>query len=260
LTFLAIPPTLEREEVGLRGSGRGERDILIKKESKMGSFLRASLVLFSVLTLWEGWAWSGEREEAEVLVNKARLVIEELKLHKEMDQARDLIGRSAGVAIFPGMVKGGFIVGGAYGKGVVLSHRDGRWNGPAFVYIGAGSVGFQIGAQAVDLVLVVMGQRTMEAFMRSKFKLGADAQVAAGPVGIQGSAATEIFLRGGIYSYSLTKGVFVGVSLEGAGIGRQPELNRAYYGQTVRTDEILAGKLPPPPSGKALIESLERIR
>lgn len=226
----------------------------------MKPFWRLPLALLLVLCLWKGWAWSGDREEAEVLVNKARLVIEELKLHKEMAQARDLIRRSSGVVIFPGMVKGGFIVGGSYGKGVVLSHRNGRWNGPAFVYIGAGSVGLQIGAQAVDLVLVVMGQRTMDAFMRSKFKLGADAEVAAGPVGIRGSAATEIFLRGGIYSYSLTKGVFVGVSLEGAGIGRKPELNRAYYGQTIRTDEILAGKLPPPPSGRALIESLQGLR
>jgi len=140
------------------------------------------------------------KEDAEIIVNKARLVMEEVKNAADSGAAYDLIRQSAGVVIIPDMFKGGFVVGGSYGKGVLLARKDGKWSGPSFVYIGAGSVGFQIGVQLTDLILVVIGQNTMDSFMRSNFKLGADAAVAAGPVGAQATAATDLFLKGGIYS------------------------------------------------------------
>lgn len=196
------------------------------------------------------------KEDAEVIVNKARLVIEEVKNAPDSGAAYDLIRQSAGVAIIPDMFKGGFIVGGSYGKGVVVARKDGKWSGPSFVYIGAGSVGLQIGAQLTDLILVVIGQNTMESFLRSNFKLGADAAIAVGPVGAQATAATEILLKGGIYSYSRSKGLFAGVSLEGAGMGAEFDLNRAYYQTTSNPREILYGDVATPESGKKLFDAL----
>ncbi len=196
------------------------------------------------------------KEEAETIVDKARIVMEEVKNAPDSGPAYDLIKQCAGVAIIPDMFKGGFVVGGSYGKGVVLARKDGKWSGPAFVYIGAGSVGFQIGVQLTDLILVVIGQNTMDSFMRSNFKLGADAAVAVGPVGAQATAATDLFLKGGIYSYSRSKGLFAGVSLEGAGMGTEFDLNRAYYQTTSNPKEILYGQVETPASGKKLFEAL----
>jgi len=196
------------------------------------------------------------KEDAEVIVNKARLVIEEVKNAPDSGAAYDLIRQSAGVAIIPDMFKGGFVVGGSYGKGVVVARKDGKWSGPSFVYIGAGSVGFQIGVQITDLILVVIGQNTMDSFMRSNFKLGADAAVAAGPVGAQATAATDLFLKGGIYSYSRSKGLFAGVSLEGAGLGTDFDLNRAYYQTTSNPKDILYGQVETPESAQKLFQAL----
>ena len=199
------------------------------------------------------------KEEAETTVNKARVVMEEVKNAPDSGPAYDLVRQCAGVAIIPDMFKGGFVVGGSYGKGVLVARKDGKWSGPAFVYIGAGSVGFQIGVQLTDLILVVIGQNTMDSFLRSNFKLGADAAVVAGPVGAQATAATELFLKGGIYSYSRSKGLFAGVSLEGAGMGTEFDLNRAYYQTTSNPREILYGQVETPASGKKLFEALSAL-
>lgn len=199
------------------------------------------------------------KEEAEVIVTKARLVMEEVKNAPDSGPAYDLVKQSAGVAIIPDMFKGGFIVGGSYGKGVVVARKDGKWSGPSFVYIGAGSVGFQIGAQITDLILVVIGQNTMDSFLRSNFKLGGDAAIAIGPVGAQATAATEILFKGGIYSYSRAKGLFAGISLEGAGMGTEFDLNMAYYQTTSSPKEILYGQVETPESAGKLFEALNRF-
>jgi lipid-binding SYLF domain-containing protein len=197
------------------------------------------------------------REDAEIIVTKARFVIEELKNAPDSGAAYDLITQSAGVAIIPAMLKGGFVVAGSYGKGVVVARKEGKWSGPSFVYIGAGSVGFQIGVQVTDLILVVIGQNTMDSFLKSNFKLGADAAIAIGPVGAQATAATEILLKGGIYSYSRAKGLFAGVSVEGAGLGTEFDLNRAYFQTTSNPKDILYGEVETPESGKKLFEALD---
>jgi len=202
-------------------------------------------------------AWADNlKDDAEVIVDKARLVIEDVRTAPDSGAAYDLIRQSAGVVIIPDMFKGGFVVGGSYGKGVVVARKDGKWSGPSFVYIGAGSVGFQIGAQLTDLILVVIGQNTMDSFLRSSFKLGADAAIAVGPVGAQATAATDILLKGGIYSYSRAKGLFAGISLEGAGMGTEYDLNRAYYQTTSNPKDILYGQVETPESAQKLFQAL----
>jgi lipid-binding SYLF domain-containing protein len=215
-----------------------------------------ALCVALALVFWAPAFADNLKEDAEIIVNKARLVIEEVRNASDSGAAYDLIRQSAGVAIIPEMFKGGFVVGGSYGKGVVVARKDGKWSGPSFVYIGAGSIGFQIGVQLTDLILVVIGQNTMDSFLRSSFKLGADAAVAAGLVGAQATAATDLFLKGGIYSYSRTKGLFAGISLEGAGLGTEFDLNRAYYQTTSNPKDILYGHLETPESAKKLFDAL----
>jgi len=204
-------------------------------------------------------ASAAEQNEAELLIEKARLVIEEMMISRDKVVPEDLLRDCAGVAIIPGMFKGGFVVGGAYGKGVVLANREGQWTGPAFTYLGAGSVGFQIGVESIDLILVIIGQKAMDSFLRTSFKLGGDVAVAAGPVGVQASAATDILMHGGIFSYSRAKGLFAGISLEGAVMGSQWEMNESYYG-TGNIKSILYGQVEPPASAKRLIGSISKLK
>lgn len=218
------------------------------------------VLTFSVLLSIGVTAMAETKEEADVVVNKARIVVEEMMFSKDQGIPNYLIRKCSGLAIIPDMIKGGFVVGGSYGKGVVLAHREGKWTGPAFIYTVAGSFGFQIGVQSTDLILVVIGKKTMDAFLKSQFKLGADVAIAAGPIGAQATAATEIMLKGGIFSYSRAKGLFAGVSLEGAGLGNDFDMNRAYYMTTSTTKDILQGNLDVPPKGRKLIETLSKIK
>jgi len=201
-------------------------------------------------------------DKSRVIVDKSRIVVEEMILNVEKEKAIpvDLIKNCAGLAIIPGMFKGALIIGGSYGKGIVLKHEKGRWSGPAFISIGAGSLGLQLGGQAVDLILVVLGKQTMNSFLKTKFKLGADIAAAVGPLGAQATAATEIFLKGGIYSYSRTKGAFIGLSVEGAGIATQEKMNKAYYNASYSPADILSGKVNPPESAIQLINSLNKVK
>ena len=201
-------------------------------------------------------------DKSHMIVDKSRIVVEEMILNVPKEKAIpvDLIKNCSGLAIIPGMFKGALIIGGSYGKGIVLKHNNGNWSGPSFISIGAGSLGLQLGGQAVDLILVILGKQTMDSFLKTKFKLGADIAAAIGPAGAQATAATEIFLNGGIYSYSKSKGAFIGLSLEGAGIATQEELNKAYYNTTYSPADILAGKAYPPESALKLINTLEKVR
>jgi lipid-binding SYLF domain-containing protein len=201
-------------------------------------------------------------DKSRMIVDQSRIVIEEMILNIEKEKAVpvDLIKNCAGLAIIPGMFKGAIFIGGSYGKGIVLKHERGKWSGPAFFNIGAGSLGLQFGGQAVDLILVIFGQQNMDSFLKTKFKLGADIAVAVGPVGAQATAATEIFLKGGIYSYSRTRGAFIGLSIEGAGIATQEEMNKAYYNASYSPADILSGQVLPPESAIKLINTLNKVR
>ena len=151
--------------------------------------------------------------------------------------------------MFPSLLKGGLIIGGQYGRGI-LSARDpktGEWSSPAFLSITGGSLGAQIGGQAVDLVLIVQNRRGLEQLVRNQFKIGADASVAAGPVGRDASASTDIQMRAQILSYSRTRGLFAGVSINGTTIRQDRDANDRFYGLGFRTGQIVfEGKVGSP--------------
>lgn len=154
-----------------------------------------------------------------------------------------LLSDARAVAVIPGVIKAGFFVGGRFGRGVMsVRTEDGNFSAPVFITLAAGSLGYQFGAQSTDVILVFKSPRSIDAIRRGKFTLGADAAVAAGPVGRSAAAATDIELKAEIYSYSRSRGLFAGVALEGAAIQVDIEANNAFYGNTVDTDALFKGQ------------------
>jgi lipid-binding SYLF domain-containing protein len=175
----------------------------------------------------------------------------------------DVMEKAECVIVFPSVLKAAFVVGASYGRGAMVC-RTGRefhgpWGAPAMMALEGGSVGFQIGGQATDLVLLVMNDRGAQSILSSKVKLGGDASIAAGPVGRDASANTDAFMRAEILSYSRTRGVFVGVSLEGSTLRPDDDATADVYGQKLTAREIvIGGKVSVPPSGRHLVRVLDR--
>lgn len=152
-----------------------------------------------------------------------------------------VLGKAEGIAIFPGTVRGGFILGAERGRGV-LSVRDEKtraWSSPAFLTITGGSVGLQIGVRATDLVLVIQNRRGLENLVKNEFKIGAGAAVTGGPVGRDAQAATDIQLRAEILSYSRSRGLFAGATLEGSTIRQDEDANGRFYGEKFTTRQVV---------------------
>ena len=200
--------------------------------------LRALLLLLSLL-LPAGAALAQDREDARLVT--ATQVLEELRATPDQHVPTWLLDRAYGVAVIPNVIKGAVVfLGGRYGKGVLVS-RDtaGRFSNPAFISLTGGSVGWQIGAQAADVVLVFATRRSLENFGRGQFTLGASASVAAGPVGRSGEASAGVEAE--IYSYSRARGLFAGVALDGTRLGFDRKANRNFYGHDVTADDIFLG-------------------
>ncbi len=188
-------------------------------------------------------------------------LFEEIMQMPDKGIPEDLLADSCGIAIFPSVIKGGFIIGGRYGKGIVLYHNPetGEWSAPAFYTVKGLSYGLQIGGQAIDLILVVTTDRGMRSFLNNELSLGGDVAVAAGPVGRTAAADTDLRLKASIFSYSRSKGLFAGISLKGAIIRPDDKANEKYYGQKLTPEDILyAGKVKPTPTAQQLIEVLEK--
>jgi lipid-binding SYLF domain-containing protein len=170
----------------------------------------------------------------------------------------DLLGKAECVVIVPGMKKGAFVIGAEYGKGFAMCRKAGGWSAPAAIKIEGGSFGFQIGGQDTDVVLLVMNKTGMNHLMRSKFTLGADATIAAGPVGRQASAQTDASMGAEILSWSRSKGLFAGIALKGATLRPHESDNAELYGKRMTTKEVLTGDVKPPDAASELIAALSR--
>jgi lipid-binding SYLF domain-containing protein len=150
--------------------------------------------------------------------------------------------RAVAIAVIPNMKKGAFGLGGTYGKGLVSRRMNGKWGAPAFIEIGGGSFGLQLGVESTDVVLVFTSENGFKGLLDGKVKLGADAGVAAGPVGRKAEASTDVLLKSPVLSYSRSKGLFAGVSLEGAVVTIDDSANKKVYGKDVTGHDILEGK------------------
>jgi SH3 domain-containing YSC84-like protein 1 len=162
----------------------------------------------------------------------------------------DLLESAKCIAIIPGDVKFAFIFGGSYGRGLATCRTEHGWSAPMFVAIDGGSVGYQIGGSSTDIVMLFMNDHALQSLLSDKFKLGADASVAAGPVGRNAAAGTDLKLNAEILSYSRSKGVFAGVSLDGAVMQADKSGDKAMYGDDVNRHEILDGKVAVPASAR----------
>ena len=156
------------------------------------------------------------------------------------------------------MVKGAFIVGGNYGRGLASCRTPKGWSAPAFFVVTGGSIGWQIGGQAVDVVMLIMNKDGMKRLLSSQFQLGADASVAAGPVGRQADAGTDWKMHAEVLTYSRARGLFAGVSLNGAQIKQDKDSTREFYGRMVPFRTSLVGAIDPPPGANAFLSSLSK--
>jgi lipid-binding SYLF domain-containing protein len=168
----------------------------------------------------------------------------------------EVLSNAKCIVVVPHLVKGGFVVGGEHGRGVASCRTSEGWSAPAFVSIGGGSWGLQIGLEGVDLVMVVMNDNGLQHMLSSKFKVGADASASAGPVGRHASAGTDWKMNSEILTYSRSKGVFAGISLDGAVVEQDKDSTRAIYGRDTSFRATLAGRVHAPQSTHAFMKEL----
>src|ERR1700722_10742735 len=213
----------------------------------------ATLASFVVLP-----AVASDRQDDVNRTHKSAQVFKEIMNTPDQGIPQDLLRSAKCIAIIPGEVKFAFIFGGNYGRGLATCHTRLGWSAPMFVAIDGGSVGYQIGGSSTDLVMLFMNDHALQSLLGDKFKLGADASVAAGPVGRSATAGTDLALRAEVLSYSRTHGIFAGVSLDGAVVQADKSGDRAMYGDGVDRHAILRGKVAVPASAHALIRSLNQ--
>ncbi len=204
-------------------------------------------------------AWAqGSRDKEVERVQSAATVLEEIMSAPDKGIPEEVIGSAQCIAIVPSLLKGGFVVGGAYGKGVTTCRTASGWSAPAFFRVEGGSFGFQIGGQAVDLVMLIMNEQGMRNLLSSKFELGADASAAAGPVGRHAEAATDWKMRAEVLTYSRARGLFAGVSLNGAVVKQDKDDTRDFYGRMVPFRTILTGEIAPPEGSQPLLAAVRK--
>lgn len=200
-------------------------------------------------------------KETDRLENSGTIMEEIMNIPDNIPQ--DLLDKAECVIVFPSVLKAAFLVGGSYGRGAMVcrsgEHFTGSWGSPSMMALEGGSLGFQLGGQATDFVLLVMNTRGATAILNSKVKLGADMSAAAGPKGRDAEAATDATLRAEILTYSRARGLFAGVSLEGSSLRPDNEGNEKLYGKKLTAKQIVRdGAVPVPPSGQKLVSLLDK--
>ena len=223
----ALAPGSKNEE---NGSWYRTRAVKIKEESIVWQKKIVGVLLGAILGLVvaQGGAWAMSPTER---INESTSILREMARQNDARYMGNLLRSAKGVAIFPSVVKAGLVFGGKFGEGILLRHdpAKNRWYGPSFIDMGGVSWGLQIGVSSTALVLVITNERGMEGFTGDEITLGGDLAVAAGPSGRSTEAATDGRLKASIYSYSMTKGLFAGLSLEGAVIDTRQDKNREYW-------------------------------
>ena len=225
---------------------------------KKWTIAMAGVLAFSTLAVARP---ASEKEEKERIANAGRVVKEILDVPDNIPQ--DVLDKARCVVVLPSVVKAAFVVGGSYGRGVMVCRRGhdyaGPWGAPVMMALEGGSVGFQIGGEATDFVILVMNDRGMSSMLHSKVKLGGDASIAAGPKGRTASAESDVTLRAEMLSYSRSRGAFAGVSLEGSTLRPDGGANEKLYGKGVTAAEIVEeGKREGPEEGRLLVSRLQQ--
>jgi lipid-binding SYLF domain-containing protein len=220
------------------------------------TMLKRILAVTTLIAVASLTALASDRDDDVNRTQKAAQVFKEIMNTPDQGIPSNLLESAKCIAIIPGDKKFAFVFGGSYGRGIATCRTEHGWSAPMFVAIDGGSVGYQIGGSSTDIVMLFMNDHALQSLMSDKFKLGADASVAAGPVGRNATAATDLKLNAEILSYSRSKGIFAGVSLDGAVMQADKSGDKAMYGDDVNRHEILDGKVAVPASARALVEEL----
>ena len=225
---------------------------------KLEKLRRLGFCCVGVGVLSAGMLFAGENAASRL--KASAVVMKEIMATPDKAIPQELLQSSQCVVIVPGMKKGAFIIGAKYGKGFMLCRQASGvgWSAPAAILVEGGSCGFQIGGSETDVVMLVMNRGGVEKLLSSKFTLGADASVAAGPVGRTASADTDAKLHAEILSYSRSRGAFAGISLEGATLRPDEDANAELYGRKLTNEQIVMGKIKSPGSGSKLTAQLNR--
>jgi lipid-binding SYLF domain-containing protein len=210
-----------------------------------------------VLMATAGWAQSGARSADIERVQTASTILSQIMEAPDKGIPDSIMSGAKCIAVVPSMLKISFIFGANYGKGIATCRTTSGWSAPTFFRIEGGSFGFQAGGQASDLVLIIRTDDGMQHLLQSKFKLGADASAAAGPVGRDAQAATDLTMRAQILTYSRSRGLFLGVSLAGAVVRQDDGDTQAFYGKDWTFYSLLNGEVPPPPDSENFLKTVE---
>jgi lipid-binding SYLF domain-containing protein len=224
----------------------------------MKTFLTLCMVWCLTLAALAADETSAKANKAEDRLKGASDVLNEIESAPDQGIPEEVLGSAECVAVVPSMLKGGFIVGARYGRGVASCRTTKGWSAPAFFTVKGGSFGLQIGGQAVDLVMLVMNKDGMKNLLSSQFKLGADASVAAGPVGRHAAADTDWKLKAQVLSYSRARGIFAGLELSGAAVGQDKDSTREFYGRMVPFSTSLTGTIDAPQNAYPFLNTLAK--
>lgn len=224
--------------------------------------MRKLLAILGIVTLAALPMAGADKEKDEDRLRNCGTVASEI-LNVPEDIPQSLLDKSECVIVIPSVLKAAFVVGGSYGRGAMTcrsgEHFDGPWGAPTMIALEGGSVGFQLGAQATDFLLLVTNPRGASAILTNQVKLGADASAAAGPKGRDAGASTDASLRAEFLSYSRSRGLFAGISLEGSTLRADNDANERIYGKKVEAkDVVLRGLVPVPEAGRSLVDVLNQ--
>ncbi len=216
-----------------------------------------SLLLMSVMGLVGTYAWAGSgREDTVDRLQKSVEVLHAIMATPDKGIPEEVLSNAKCILVVPDLIKGGFVFGGKHGRGVATCRTAGGWSAPAFVSVGGGSWGLQIGVEGVDLVMLVMNDQGLQHLLSSKFELTGEGSAAAGPVGRHASAGTDWKMNTEMLTYSRSRGVFAGLTLEGAVVQQDDDSTRAIYGKHMRFRTILSGKASTPHSADAFLRAV----
>jgi lipid-binding SYLF domain-containing protein len=221
----------------------------------MKKFLLLTLIV-SLCSL----SFAADEKEGKAVdrVQAAADVLNEIQAAPDAGIPQEVLGSAECVAVVPSMLKGGFFVGGKYGRGLASCRTPKGWSAPAFFTVTGGSFGLQIGGQAVDLVMLIMNKEGMKHLLSSEFALGADASVAAGPVGRHAEGNTDWKMRAEVLTYSRARGLFAGITLNGAVIKQDKDSTREFYGRMVPFRTSLVGEIEPPAAANTFLTTLAK--
>ena len=219
------------------------------------------LVSVLVVALWSLSLAADESTKETKAADRAQAaadVLSEIQGAPDKGIPQEVLGSAECVAVVPSMLKGGFVFGAKYGRGLASCRTPKGWSAPAFFVVEGGSFGLQIGGQAVDLVMLIMNNDGMQHLLSSKFELGADASVAAGPVGRHAEGNTDWKMRAQVLTYSRARGVFAGLTLNGAQIKQDKDSTREFYGRMVPFRTSLTGEIEPPAGANVFLTTLAK--